>query len=79
MPDPTMQIDDLAREQAKSHPNSWVYAIAGTFGPNDELAPEAIVGAWKVDGNGSIIEGSFVSNPKYKEYRRADEWASIAC
>lgn len=64
--DPTTQIDDATREEAKRNPNGWVYVIAGAYGPNDAVPPEAIVGAWKVDEVGSVIEGSFVSNPKYK-------------
>lgn len=68
--DPTAQIDDATRAEAKRNPNGWVYMIAGTYGPDDAVPPEAIVGAWKVDGDGSIIEGSFVSNPNYRESRR---------
>jgi hypothetical protein len=34
-------------QEATRHPNGWVYRIAGQFGPNDGVPPEAIVGAWK--------------------------------
>ena len=51
-------------EEAKKHPNDWVYRIQGTFGPNETVPPEAIVGAWKVDGDGKII-GAFLSNAKF--------------
>lgn len=54
------------RQEAKRNPNGWVYAIQGTFGPNDAVPPEAVAGAWKVDGSGNIIERSFVGNPKFK-------------
>jgi hypothetical protein len=50
--------------EAKSKPNGWVYVIAGDYGPNDAVPPEAIAGAWKVDSGGRI-EGDFVPNPKY--------------
>lgn len=48
---------------AKANPGGWVYRIAGGFGPNDSVPPEAIVGAWKVDartGSGSLISGTRV-------------------
>jgi hypothetical protein len=51
-------------EEAKKHPNGWVYRIAGRFGPNDGVPPEAIVGAWKVDAEGKIT-GDFILNKKY--------------
>jgi len=55
-------------EEAKSSPNGWVYRIEGRFLPHEAVPPEAIVGAWKVDENGSI-SGDFVPNPKYKPRR----------
>ena len=51
-------------EEAKRHPNGWVYRINGTFGANETVPPEAIVGAWKVDGEGKII-GDFIPNSKF--------------
>lgn len=67
--------------EARKHPNNWVYRIAGSFGPNDGVPPEAIVGAWKVDANGEI-EGKFRRNEKYDPVkwpsglRRSPEGAS---
>jgi len=55
-------------EEAAKHPNGRVYRIAGKFGPNDGVPPEAIVGAWKVDHAGKII-GTFIANPKYDPSR----------
>jgi hypothetical protein len=57
---------EMVRE-AKEHPGGSVYAISGAYGPNDAVPPEAIAGAWKVDDNGNIIQGSFVPNPNYKK------------
>jgi len=57
--------DKAAIEEAKRLPNGWVYKIEGKFGPNDAVPPEAIVGAWKVDGQGDIV-GDFIPNPKYR-------------
>jgi hypothetical protein len=51
-------------EEAKRHPNGWVYRIVNRFGPNDFVPPEAIVGAWKVDAKGEIV-GGFIQNEKY--------------
>lgn len=51
-------------EEAKRVPNGWVYRIAEQFGSNDPVPREAIVGAWKVDGQGQIV-GDFVPNPNY--------------
>jgi hypothetical protein len=63
-----------AVEEAKRHPNGWVYQIVGDFGPNDAVPPEAIAGAWKVDGAGHIV-GRFIPNPRFKDRR---PWASAA-
>ena len=49
---------------AKKNPNGWVYKIEGEFSPDQDIPPEAIVGAWKVDENGGI-EGEFIANQKY--------------
>lgn len=55
-------------EEAKRNPNAWVYRIAGRFAPNENVPPEAIVGAWKVDADGRIV-GAFNANPKYNPER----------
>ena len=58
-------------EEAERFPNGWVYRIAGkSFGPNDAIPPEAIIGAWKVDASGLIV-GKFVENPKYDPNKMA--------
>lgn len=51
-------------EEAKRNPGGWVYRVAGSFAPNENVSPEAIVGAWKVDARGRII-GDFVANERY--------------
>jgi hypothetical protein len=50
--------------EALRHPNGWVYRIAGAFSKDQDIPPEAIVGAWRVDGRGEIV-GSFLSNDRY--------------
>ena len=52
-------------EEAKRYPGGWVYRIEGDYGPNDAVPPEAIVGAWKVDDDGTIV-GDFTPNPNFK-------------
>jgi hypothetical protein len=58
--------DQLLRLQteAKSVPGGWVYQLDGEFGPNDDVPPSAIVGAWKVDENG-MMTSEFIRNPNY--------------
>lgn len=51
--------------EARAHPNGWVYEVDGEFGPTEHIPPEAIVGCWRVDGNGEIV-GDFVKNPNYR-------------
>jgi len=50
--------------EAQKNPNGWVYKIEGDYGPNDDIPPEAIVGAWKVNQDGEIV-GDFIPNPNY--------------
>ncbi|AND68169.1 hypothetical protein ATSB10_07150 [Dyella thiooxydans] len=52
-------------EEAARNPGGWVYQIAGNFGPQDRVPPEAIKGAFKVDSNGKLT-GEFKPNPNYR-------------
>jgi hypothetical protein len=54
--------------EACHHPNGRVYRIAGDFAPADAVPPEAIVGAWKVDAQGNIVD-EFIHNPNYDPER----------
>ena len=54
--------------EASENPGGWVYRIAGQYGPNDAIPPEAIVGAWKVGDDGKIV-GDFIPNPKFQDGR----------
>lgn len=65
-PKPTPFPGEIA--EAKSIPNGWVYRIHGHFLAHEAVPPEAIAGAWKVDGNGNIT-GDFIPNPNYKPLR----------
>lgn len=57
--------------EARSNPSGWVYRVAGTFSSLEAIPPEAVVGAWKVDNQGSIV-GDFITNAKYD----ASKWPS---
>jgi hypothetical protein len=60
------EISAEARQAALQNPNGWVYKIEGTFAADEDVPPEAIVGAWKVNELG-IITGDFLENPRYKK------------
>ncbi|MDR3712339.1 MAG: hypothetical protein P4L51_05950 [Puia sp.] len=50
--------------EALKYPNGWVYEIDGSYNGKENVPPQAIRGAWKVDANG-IIVGDFIPNPNY--------------
>ena len=64
--DPSFEPSIETQQEAKRHPNGWVYVIRGNYGPNDAVPPEAIAGAWRVDSSGNIIKDSYVANPNFK-------------
>ena len=55
-------------QQAKQHPNGWVYEIDGEFGEDEDVPPEAIIGAWEVDGEGNLT-GKYLKNSGYRPNR----------
>jgi hypothetical protein len=63
------EITDEVIQAARSNPNGWVYKIDGAFGPDEDVPPEAVVGAWKVDASGNLT-GEFIVNPKYQPKAR---------
>jgi hypothetical protein len=58
------ELPPAAIEEAKRHPNGWLYVIDPAFDPNGEVPWDGIVGAWKVDGEGNLTSEYF-SNPDY--------------
>jgi hypothetical protein len=65
MDEMTLIPTDEARQEAKLHPNGWVYVIKGRYGPDEAVPADAIVGCWAVDGTGTIV-GAFIPNPNYR-------------
>jgi hypothetical protein len=61
-----------AIKEALNHPNGWVYEIDDSFDKNEDIPPQAIKGAWKVDAKG-IITGEFVVNPNYIDLKNLDD------
>jgi hypothetical protein len=61
LPEPTPAM----HEEARRHPGGWVYVVDGTFGPNDVVPNDRIIGAWKVDRRGQLT-GRFKPNPDYR-------------
>lgn len=59
------QPTQAMREEAKRRPNEYIYEIADGHDPNGAVPPEAIIGAWKIDAEGNIVE-DFIPNPNFK-------------
>lgn len=65
------EITDDVIQTARGNPNDWVYKIDGAFG-TDDVPPEAVIGAWKVDASGNLTD-KFAVNPKYQPKARCRE------
>ena len=55
--------------EALKNPNGWVYEIIGDYENKENIPPQAIKGAWKVNDKG-IIEGDYIPNPKFTEIKK---------
>ncbi len=53
-------------EEARRVPGGWVYEIQGSYGSDESVPPESIVGAWKVDETGNLT-GEYRPNPRYRK------------
>lgn len=56
---------EKAKREALNYPNGYVYVISEAYEGKEDVPPQAILGAWKVDANG-LIEGEFIPNAQYK-------------
>ena len=61
----TRGVPQALVEQAREQPNGWVYEIDGDFSSTQDVPPERIVGAWKVDAFGKLT-GEYKPNPNYQ-------------
>ena len=64
----TKPLPDDAIKEALNNPNGWVYVIDEAFKNEENVPPQAIQGAWKVDSRG-IITGDFIPNPNYNSQK----------
>jgi hypothetical protein len=63
---PGPSITEQMREQAKQTPNSWLYIVdPGYEDSGDDVPPEGVVGAYRIDENGEIDE-EFQHNDEYE-------------
>ena len=58
-------------ETARWRPDGYVYRIVSSLDPQGEVPPDAVIGAWRVDGRGRIV-GGFIVNPDYDPVRWPD-------
>ncbi|WP_233158252.1 type VII secretion system-associated protein [Actinokineospora bangkokensis] len=54
MKQPEITLD--MRVSARSNPNSWLYVIDPEFGPDADVPPWGVVGAYPVDARGEVVE-----------------------
>jgi hypothetical protein len=66
--DHKMEITEKDISAARQNPGGWVYKIDGHFYRDENIPPEAIVGAWQVDENG-MIGSEFIPNPRYLRFQ----------
>jgi hypothetical protein len=55
--------------EAKKHPNGWVYVLDKKYEGKEEVPSEFIKGAWRVNEIGEIV-GEFETNPNYHENKK---------
>ncbi|MEU4585778.1 type VII secretion system-associated protein [Kitasatospora aureofaciens] len=56
-------LTSAIRAEARKRPGQWLYSVDPGFDPNGEVPPQGIVGAWRIDPTGDVVE--FVHNPNY--------------
>lgn len=62
---PSPPVTDDMREQARQTPNSWLYIVdPGYQESGDDVPPEGVIGAYRIDENGEIDE-EFQHNEEY--------------
>jgi hypothetical protein len=61
------------QEQAADNPGGWVYEIDPGCNRRGPVAPEHIIGAWRIDDQGSPT-GEFVANSLYRPAAPTKRW-----
>jgi hypothetical protein len=59
------QPSEEAKNEALKAPNGYVYVIDAEYRDKENVPPQAISGAWKVNEHGVII-GPFIPNSNYR-------------
>ena len=65
-------MSEGAKAEAKANPGGWVYEVGGGYNSTEAVPPQAIKGAWKVNGSGELA-GDFLPNPNYDPSFRKPE------
>jgi hypothetical protein len=65
-------VTDTLRSEARRRPGGWVYAVDPAFDPSGTVPPHGVVGAWKVDDRGEIVD-EFTWNTNYRPSPQALE------
>lgn len=63
------QFPEELREMAEQNAGGWVYDVAAELRGNQAAPPEHVIGAWRIDADGSP-SGEYVANPYYLPFRR---------
>lgn len=59
------ELTAQARERARKHPGTWIYAIDPAFGDAEDVPGWAVVGFYRIEDNGEVTE-PFTPNPQYR-------------
>ncbi|MFE9425490.1 type VII secretion system-associated protein [Kitasatospora sp. NPDC006697] len=61
---PEPPLTPALRAEARTRPNSWLYATDPAFGPDEQVPPFGVIGGWQVDGRGEVA--GYWANPTYR-------------
>jgi hypothetical protein len=60
-----LPVPEQVRLSAVNHRGGWVYEVVGNYAEGEDVPPEAIRGAWKIDEHGEAT-GEFIPNPRFR-------------
>jgi hypothetical protein len=58
-------VPEQVRRAAANRRGGWVYEVVGNYAEGDDVPPEAIRGAWKIDDDGRPT-GEFIPNARFR-------------